>query len=180
MVWCYRRTRDSEHKATYVAACRDKHDVFDQKKKRYWSERITTEGDSPMKLLRSLTSLLQRDKQPADDVTATCNDADAFMRFFDDKVKAVRAAMNGRQLPATTSVTDASLCSEDEVRRLIMQSPTKSCALDPIPTFLLKSWSACCYLMWLPWSVPHYVKTTATITETCCRHSTAEKARTRC
>ena len=31
----YRRTRDSEHKATYVAACRDKHDVFDQKKKRY-------------------------------------------------------------------------------------------------------------------------------------------------
>ena len=65
------------------------------------------------------------------------------MWFFDDKVKAVRAAMNGRQPPATTSVTDASLltllpCSEDEVRQLIMQSPTKSCMLDPIPTFLLK------------------------------------------
>jgi len=65
------------------------------------------------------------------------------MRFFDDKIKAVRAATNGRKPPATTSVTDASLptlspCNEDEVRQLIMQSPTKSCALDPIPTFLLK------------------------------------------
>ena len=29
-------------------------------------------------------------------------------------------------------------CSEDEVRRLIAASPTKSCALDPIPTFLLE------------------------------------------
>jgi len=131
------------HKAAYVAACRDKHDVFDQKKKRYWSERITAEGDSPTKLWRSLTSLLQRDKRPSDDVTPSCNDADAFMRFFDDKVKAVRAATNGRMPPATTSVTDASLptlspCSKDEVRRMIMKSPTKSCALDPIPTFLLK------------------------------------------
>lgn len=140
---CYRRTRDPAHKTAYVAACRDKHDVFDQKKKRYWSERISTEGDSPKKLWRSLTSLLQRDRRPADDVTPTCNDADAFMRFFDDKVKSVRAATDGRHPPATTSVINASLptlspCSTDEVRQLIMQSPTKSCALDPIPTFLLK------------------------------------------
>ena len=28
--------------------------------------------------------------------------------------------------------------SEEEVRQLIMQSPTKSPAFDPIPTFLLK------------------------------------------
>jgi len=126
-----------------VAACQDKHDVFDQKKKRYWSELITTEGDSPTKLWRSLTLLLQRDKRLADDVTLTCNDADAFMRFFEDKVKAVPAAMNGPQPPSTTSVTDASLptllpCSDDEVSRLIMQSTTKSCTFDPILTFLLK------------------------------------------
>jgi len=65
------------------------------------------------------------------------------VQFFDDEVKAVRVATNGLKPPATTSVTDASLltlspCSEDEVCRLIMQSPTKSCVLDPIPTFLLK------------------------------------------
>jgi len=40
-------------------------------------------------------------------------------------------------------LTDATLsslqsCSTDEVRRVVIESPTQSCALDPIPTFLLK------------------------------------------
>ena len=29
-------------------------------------------------------------------------------------------------------------CTEAEVRRIIMASPTKSCSLDPVPTFLLR------------------------------------------
>ena len=29
-------------------------------------------------------------------------------------------------------------CTEDDVRRIIIESPTKSCTLDLIPTFLLK------------------------------------------
>jgi len=53
------------------------------------------------------------------------------------------AGTEGQQPPPlTSSAADATLsvlspCSE-EVRRLIMQSPTKSCALDPITIFLLK------------------------------------------
>jgi len=88
--------------------------------------------------------LLERDKRMADVITPTCNDAGDFLRFFDDKVKAVRVSTEGQQLPtSTTSPADVSLstlspCSEEEVCRLIMQSPTKSCALDPIPTLLLK------------------------------------------
>ena len=58
-------------------------------------------------------------------------------------MKTVRAATDDRQLPTFSSTTGASLselspCTEDEVRKLISQSPTKSCGLDPIPTFLLK------------------------------------------
>jgi len=58
-------------------------------------------------------------------------------------VRTVRAATDGRPAPAFTPATAKSLsvlspCSLDEVRQLIMQSPTKSCAIDPIPTFLLK------------------------------------------
>ena len=29
-------------------------------------------------------------------------------------------------------------CSEDEVRKIVMSAPIKSCTLDPIPTFLLR------------------------------------------
>ena len=55
----------------------------------------------------------------------------------------VRAATASHPLPvfnATAEVLLSTLrpCSEDEVRRLITASPTKSCALDPIPTFQLK------------------------------------------
>lgn len=140
----YRRTRSADDKAAYVAACQEKHAVLDQKRKIYWSQRISADSDSPTKLWRSLAALLKRDKRTADEITPTCNDADDFLSFFDEKVKAVRASTDSCQPPTFTTVaasTPLSIlppCSEDEVRRLIMQSPTKSCALDPIPTFLLK------------------------------------------
>ena len=132
--------------AAYVAASREKRSTFEQKKKSYWSER-----SSPTKLWRSLTALLQRDERTANAIKPTCNDADDLLHFFEEKVKAVRASTEGYQPPTTTSSSlssqsapaDGSLsvlspCSEEEVRRLIMQSPTKSCALDPISTFVLK------------------------------------------
>ena len=39
---------------------------------------------------------------------------------------------------ASSTFSDLLVCSEDDVRRVIMSSPTKSCTLDPIPTDLLK------------------------------------------
>ena len=43
-------------------------------------------------------------------ITPTCNDADDFLRFFDEKVKAVRASTDGQQLPtSTTPPVDVSL-----------------------------------------------------------------------
>ena len=39
-----------------------------------------------------MNALLQRDKRTADDVAPTPQDADAFLRYFDEKVKSVRAA----------------------------------------------------------------------------------------
>jgi len=36
--------RDPADKATYVVISRDKHSTYDNKKKSYWSERITTDG----------------------------------------------------------------------------------------------------------------------------------------
>ena len=39
----YRRTCDPADKTAYIAASRDKHSFFDQKKN-YWSERIKTDG----------------------------------------------------------------------------------------------------------------------------------------
>ena len=104
---------------------------------------IADQTGSPVKLWNTMNAILQRDKRTADDVAPTPHDADAFLWYFDEKVKSVRAATASHPLPVFNSTAEVLLstlrpCSEDEVRRLITASPTKSRALDPIPTFLLK------------------------------------------
>ena len=84
-------TDEREIRLTHVAASRDKHSTYYEKKS-YWSERIKTDDRSPTKLWKLLNALLQRDKRTADDFTPICNDADAFLRFFDEKMKAVCAS----------------------------------------------------------------------------------------
>ena len=63
--------------------------------------------------------------------------------FFQEKVANVRANSRGNARPEETDRADSSLTgfqevSDDDVRRIIMVSPTKSCSLDPVPTFILK------------------------------------------
>ena len=110
---------------------------------RYWSDHIADQTGSPVKLWNTMNAILQRDKRTADDVAPTPRNADAFLRYFDEKVKSVCAATASHPLPVFNSTAEVllstlRLCSEDEVRRSITASPTKSCALDPIPMFLLK------------------------------------------
>jgi len=105
--------------------------------------RIDTEGGSLTKLWRSLTTLHERNTRTSSIITPTLNDADTFLQYFDEKVRTVRAGTDDRQPSTFSSTTGTSLselcpCTEDEVHKLISQSPTKSCALDPFPTFLLK------------------------------------------
>jgi hypothetical protein len=130
-------------KDAYVAACRNKHDTLDRKKSQYWTERIMAESSSPRKLWRSMAGILQREGRIADNITLTSNDADAFLSFFEEKVKAVHDGAEGQPPPVSASTVHTSLslllpCTVEEIRRFIMLSPTKSCALDPIPKFLLK------------------------------------------
>jgi len=62
--------------------------------------------------------------------------ADAFLQFFEEKVKSVRAATASQpssvpSVSADTQLLSFQPCSQEEVRRLITASPIKSSALDP-------------------------------------------------
>ena len=76
--------------------------------------------------------------------------ADKFITYFNDKISNIRkdlekASLSTSQTPqdifnnfdgdVLDSLTEV---SEDDIRKIIHSSPTKSCALDPIPTWLLK------------------------------------------
>src|SRR5208282_6107276 len=66
-----------------------------------------------------------------------------FLQYFDSKVRSVRSSTVGHPVAEVKVTTTSSLlafraCTIDDVRRIVMKSPTKSCALDSIPTFMLK------------------------------------------
>jgi len=91
-------------------------------------------------LWRSLSPLLGRD---CDVAGSTDHTADSFDEFFDEKVRDVRSATAGPPPPPISRTASSSLasfrpCTQTEVRRIIMQSPVKSCMLDPVPTFLVR------------------------------------------
>ena len=76
--------------------------------------------------------------------------ANAFVDYFKDKIELIRSTFEESlntptdQLPSTApifhglSLEQLRVVSESDVRKVITSSPTKYCALDPIPTWLLK------------------------------------------
>ena len=63
--------------------------------------------------------------------------------FFDEKVATVRRAMNGNtvlsSLESTAAVFDEfATCSIADIQKTIMEAPSKSCSLDPLPISVLK------------------------------------------
>jgi len=78
------------------------------------------------------------------DVTGlTTHTAEGIVAFCKKEIDDIRAATAGTQPPPVCSQSAASLatftpCTQDEVRRIVMASPTKSCWLDPVPTFLVR------------------------------------------
>ena len=77
--------------------------------------------------------------------------ADRFSTFFADKIKCIKDNLEDSQaskiintqsscssVSSTSTFSHLALISEDSVREIIMKSPSTSCNLDPIPTWLLK------------------------------------------
>ena len=71
---------------------------------------------------------------------------DKFCQFFINKVSKIQQKFtnsNDTMMPRTPFPAESQLqtlkpATHEEIRKLIIASPTKSCSLDPIPTFLLK------------------------------------------
>ena len=133
-----------DDRLAWVNAVRQKHRDFLAKKNNYWTGRIAAESRIPLKLWRSMSKILRREKKGSGDQSASQrHSADAFLRFFDEKVKTVRSSTEGHPPPeiqptATASLPRLRAVTEEEVRHVIMRSPTKSCILDPVPTSILK------------------------------------------
>ena len=144
----HRRTKSDIDRSNFIAPQRHKHDSFVAKKNKYWTDRISAERGTPAKLWQSLSNILRRDKELDSSSASSTHSADQFIHFFSHKVDPIHKDMENCPpqppaplRPAIASLTELKACTQDEVRRVILSMPTtstKSCTLDPIPTFLLK------------------------------------------
>ena len=118
-----------------------------QAKKNYYEAKINACGYDQKKLFAILNELMcKKVKSKLPDHSSELELAERFNRFFVNKIEQIRSeldASNGtsNREPDPTSNTcfDAfEPCSEEELKTIINSTSNASCALDPIPTILLK------------------------------------------
>ena len=114
-------------------------------KSSYYTNLITANSDGPKKLWQSLRKVLHRTSETVLPAHRTGKRlADTFASFFTNKISKIRDTFStfGSFNAAPDLVPPAfnafKSVTEDEVSKCINESPTKSCPLEPIPTFFLK------------------------------------------
>src|SRR6218665_282354 len=125
---------------TWVQFVRNMHRKYCEKERAYWEDRIISHAKEPKRLWSTCTPLLgRRQVQPECTSGAPAFTAEDFLTSHTAKILGIRQATEGSPRPHHPS-TDCSLSSINEVtaeelRRIIIGSPSKSCEL---PTFLLQ------------------------------------------
>ena len=137
-IYIYKEIRNKGNKA-----------ITDAKKDHY-QQYIKEASHSQKALFKCVDSLFGKKKTSAlpthDDTTELC---DRMASFFTDKIAKIHEELESTKgnidpmyldqvLPDDACFTDFSPLSEEEVEKIIRNSPSKTCSLDPLPTSLLK------------------------------------------
>ena len=115
----------------------------------YYSSQVDGCSGDQKKLFNVVNRLLNKSKTPV----LPISDSDIalssqFSDFFVNNRVGIRnefSPAHGQNVPSydvnEVSLTDFEPASETEIKKLLANSPSKSCELDPIPTFLVKECS---------------------------------------
>jgi hypothetical protein len=114
----------------------------------YYSASVAECSGDQKSLFRVADNLLHKSRAP---VLPSCTSdqilADRFSEFFVGKIENIRSEFDNHcELPNentgvsenVTHVTDFEPATDVEVKKILMKAPTKSCELDPLPTWLIK------------------------------------------
>ena len=117
----------------------------------YYKEQVSQSSYDPKTLFRVVDKLMNKNKEspmplqiPPDQLP------DRFINYFSEKVAAIESGIIQEQNDSNielqpehpfsgTQLSRFDLSSTEELRSIIMKSPTKSCDMDPLPTWLLKA-----------------------------------------
>ena len=120
----------------------------------YYTNLVKSQSDNPKKLWTTINFLSGNSNSKVlpdhDNISSLVN---SFNLFFTDKVKQIRANIDiidhpdkvnsahhlSSEVSSTVHMSAFQSIEESDVKSIIKCSPSKSCSLDPIPTYLLQS-----------------------------------------
>ncbi len=124
----------------WIAQRRVYRDIIKRKRETFWRSTVEAQRSRPKQLWSSIDTILGRGRIPV----SNSIDANEFHKFFDDKVEAVRASTATAPAPSFTqgpidiTLTEFEPVDRREVIEAIHQLPDNCCAVDPVPTSILK------------------------------------------
>ena len=135
----YRRTHEAGDRNEWTCYLREMRRQYKEKERQFWEDRISNNSRNPKKLWRNMSSLLGREGKSSTSLPSFT--PEAYLDFLEAKVGKVRSETSGGSPPLFNDVpfrlANLQPCSIGMLERVIRMSPSKSCELDPIPTFLL-------------------------------------------
>ena len=142
----YRRTKSAEDCANWTSQLRSCHEFYQQTQSIYWQTLITNSSGNARKLWNTLSTAMGRNRSRSPAPSGLS--AGSFSKFFNEKVDDVRSSTAGAAGPDYSifhgqGFDEFQQLSASEVVRLIKDSPSKACSLDPVPTWLVKELIHC-------------------------------------
>jgi hypothetical protein len=145
----WRQTGLTIHKEEFARKKTTVNNMVQRARTDHYRTLIQENQTNPRKMFSVASTLLGKNKPQMLPPGRTEEElANEFGSFFIEKIAAVRRNIEQNRSPLTptvapqaetsSSLTELETVSEEEVRRIIMDSPAKHCALDPLPTWLLK------------------------------------------
>ena len=136
----------------YKDHCQNFYNKISYMKRSFYEEKISS-SSKDLKKMFSLTNLLmgRKSKPILPERNSDKELADRFSKFFKTKIKKIKEELELQiQNESFRFVTQSclpqlssfSLCSEEEIRKILTSMSNKQCLLDPIPTWFLKENSA--------------------------------------
>ena len=135
----------------YRNQCAVFNNLLNETRKNYYAEKVEAAASDTKSLFR-VTNHLLHGKQKGSALPSDSSPKDIAQKFgvfFTSKIEKIRSdIMQEKTETATEQTIEASSCSklteflpasQNEIKKIIEKSPVKSCELDPIPTWLLKS-----------------------------------------
>ena len=144
----WRRSRTHLDRSRYKQQCHLCKRMMTKAKSKYLADVIAENSDNPRRLWNSINNILHRIPPLAlPEFTSVKSLCDHFSRHFVDKIETIRSKFPDKvqnipqvQKPEIRSKMNVfERASEDEIKKLILSSSSKSCDLDPMPTSVLKN-----------------------------------------